>query len=127
MTKFDKKFKIFLRDNDLNRYLTKKYFDYGLTLLSILLGFFLNWEIQNILVFSFVIWIILNPIASRILARIALYCLAFIPLLLLINRVDRAEQLAILAYYFLILTIITGMIEFKKEQNLKPKLVGKRK
>lgn len=109
----------FLHDNKLDQYLTKKYFDYGLIAFSLLLGFYLRWNMQNVFVFSFVIWIILNPISSKLLARAALYFLVFVPLLLIMRRDDRAEQFAILAYYFLILTVIMAIVEFKKEQKRK--------
>lgn len=127
MTKIIKITNKFLQDNELDQYLTKKYFDYGLVAFSLLLGFYLKWDMQNVLVFSFVIWIILNSISSRFLAQIALVFLVFVPLLLIIHRYDHAEQFAIFAYYFLVLTVIMAIIEFKKEQNPKPKLLRRGK
>lgn len=126
MNKLIKLIKIFLSHNELDQYITKKYFDYGLIAFSLLLGFYLKWDMQNVLVFSFVIWIILNPISSQLLAKWALISLLFVPLLLTMRRENRAEQFAVLAYYFLVLAVITAIIEFKKEQNLKPKLAEKK-
>ena len=123
-TKFITKF---LEDNQLDQCLTKKHFDYGLVAFSLLLGFYLKWDMQNILSFSFVIWIILNPISSQLLAKGALVFLSFVPLLLIIKRESRAEQFAIFAYYFLVLTVIMAIIEYKKEQNKKIKPAGKMK
>lgn len=109
-----KKIKKYLQSNDLEQYLKKKYFDYGLVAFSFLLGFYLRWEMQNILFFSFVIWIILNPQSSRFLASVTLYFLAFTPLLIIIKREDHAEKFAIYAYYFLALTVIFAIIEHKR-------------
>lgn len=117
----------FLTDNKLDQYLTKKYFDYGLIAFSLLLGFYLKWDMQNVLIFSFVIWIILNPISSQLLARGALVLLSLVPLLLIIKRENRAEQFAIFAYYFLVMTVAVAIIEFKKEQKRKEKLSSKKK
>jgi len=63
----------------------------------------------------------LNPISSRFLARIALCLLFFVPLLLIIKS-NQAEQFAIFAYYFLVLTVITIIIEFKRKQTIKTHL-----
>lgn len=117
----------FLKDNQLDRYLTKNNFDYGLIVFSLFLGFYLKLDMQNILFFSFIVWIIINPISSRLLARGTLICLSFVPLLLIIKRDSRAEQFAIMAYYFLVLTVIMAIIEFCKEQNSKIKQSIKRK
>lgn len=106
-----------LKENDLDQYLTKKYFDYGLVVFSVLLGFYLHWDLQSVLVYSFVIWIILNPVSSQFLAKGALIFLSFVPLLLIMHREDRAEEFAILAYYFLVLTVIMAIVEFKREEK----------
>lgn len=114
--------KRFLKENNLDQYLTKKYFDYSIVAFSFLLGFYLRWDIQNVFVFSFVVWIILNPVSSKLLARAALYLLVFVPLLLIMHRDDRAEQFAILAYYFLVLTVIMAIVEFKKDKSKNEKM-----
>jgi len=100
----------FLKNNQINQYLTRKYFDYAIITLSLLLSFYLKWEMQSVIEFSFVIWLILKPIPSKLLSKIALCFLAFVPFLI-VHRADRAEQFAIFAYYFLVLTIIMVVIE----------------
>ena len=101
----------FLKNNQINQYLTRKYFDYAIITLSLLLSFYLKWEMQSVIEFSFVIWLILKPIPSKLLSKIALCFLAFVPFFLIVHRADRAEQFAIFAYYFLVLTIIMVVIE----------------
>jgi len=121
----EKMIKFFLRNNNLGQYFTKKYFDYGIVAFALLLGFYLKWDMENVVLFTFIIWIILNPISSQILAKIALVFLSFTPLLLIIRREAQAEQFAIFTYYFLVLTVIFAIIEFKSEKPFK--LSGKKK
>jgi len=118
MRKLIKLIRKFLRENKFDQYLTKKYLDCALIVFSLLFGFYLQWDIQNIALFSYAIWIVLNPISSRILARVALYLLFFVPLLLIIKRNNQAEQFAVFAFYFLILTLIMAIIEFKKKRKI---------
>ena len=126
MRKLIRPIRKFLQANKLDQYLTKKYLDYTLVVFSIVFGFYLCWDAQNVALFSFIIWLILNPISSRFLARIALCLLFFVPLLLIIKS-NQAEQFAIFAYYFLVLTVITTIIELKKKQKIEARLAGKKK
>jgi len=119
MNKIFNKIKNLIKVNNLDQYLTKKYFDYAIIVFAILLGFYLKWDMENIFLFAFIIWLILNPVQSSVLAKVALVFLSFTPLLLIIKREAQAEKVAILAYYFLVLTVIFAIIEFKSEKLLK--------
>jgi len=125
MDKFTKFIRKISQEYDLGQYQTKQYLDYFLVVFSLLLGFYLKWDILNVIIFSFIIWIILNPISSRILARMSLCGLVFVPLLLIFHRDDIAEQFAVFSYYFLVLTLIAMIIEFKKKQANKTHSRGK--
>ena len=116
----------FLAENEFDQYLTKRYLDYLIVAFSPLLGLYLKWEMQNVLMFSFVIWIILNPVSSQFFAKITLCFLVFVPLLLIGNRDDQAEQFAIFTFYFLVLTVVSAIIEFKKKQTIKIHSTGKK-
>jgi len=117
MLKLSKAIKKILRRNDLDQYLTKKYLDYSLTIFSLFLGYYLWWSLQDLVFFTFIIWMILSPVSSRFLAKIALCLLFFVPLFLIVRKNSQAEQFAILAYYFLILTIVVWAVELKKDQK----------
>jgi len=127
MNKLIKSIRKFLAENISERSLTKRHFDYVIIAFAAIFGFYFNWRTQNVLMFSFVIWAILNPISSRFFARVALCFLIFVPLLLVVHRSDQAEQLAIFAYYFLILTAITTIFEFKKKQTIETRSTEKKK
>ena len=80
---------------------------------SVFLGVFLEWDIVEIAIFSLLVWSIIGPISMRILAAIALFFLSIVPFLLVLDREDQAEQYAVYAYYFLVMTVIRGLIELR--------------
>lgn len=116
--------KVILKHTYFKKFFTKKYFDYTVVGFSVLLGFYLKWGIDSVALFSFAIWIILHPISSRVLARASLAFLLFTPLLLIIKRDAQAEKLAMFAYFFLILTVVTAAAEYRSEKI--NKLAGKK-
>ena len=63
---------------------------------------------------------VLFIIESRIAAGIALICLMSCPFLLIFKQEIYAEAMAIYAYYFLIITVLTQIREFRKEEKLVP-------
>jgi hypothetical protein len=81
----------------------------------IAMGVFLHWKIAEIAVFSLFIWIILHPISSRYLAAIVIFFLILTPIFLISGNSIVADQLAIYAYYFLIMTVMMGIYELRKE------------
>jgi hypothetical protein len=61
---------------------------------------------------------------SRISAGIALAFLVFCPILLLFKKEGLAEDAAIYAYYFLIITVLTQIRELKREDRMKNNFVS---
>lgn len=107
------------RHYNFKKYFTKKCINYGIVSFAILLGFYLKWGIDSVALFAFIIWIILCPITSPILARIALIFLLFTPLLLIIKRDSQAEKFAMFAYVFLVLTVVTAVMEQRSKKLIK--------
>jgi len=56
---------------------------------------------------------------NRIIAGLALLCLAICPLLLHLKKDSLAEALAIYAYFFLVMTVVLQLIVYIKEQRAK--------
>lgn len=83
----------------------------------IAMGMFLDWKLSEITVFSLFIWIILNPISSRYLAAVAIFFLILTPIFLVSGKIIIADQLAVHAYYFLIMTVMMGIYELRKERG----------
>lgn len=83
----------------------------------IAMGIFLHWKIAEIAVFSLFIWIILNPVSSQYPAIGAIFFLALTPFFMIFKKDIMANQLAIYAYYFLIMTVIMGIYEIWKENG----------
>lgn len=96
------------------RYLNKLYLNYGLAASAFVLGIYLNWSLQNIILFCALICFILFPRPSQFYAKIALFCLVLTPILLIVNRESRAEDIAVIAYFALVAAVIVETIEFKK-------------
>lgn len=85
--------------------------------LGVLLGIFLEWDIVEVAIFGVFIWSILGPISSQLLAVPALLFLAVVPFLLLFKMDDQAEIYAVYAYYFLVMAVIRGIIEVRREEK----------
>lgn len=83
-------------------------------IIVIVMGLFLHWKVTEIAVFSLFIWIILHPISSRYLAAVAIFFLILTPIFLISGKNSIADQLAIYAYYFLIMTVMMGIYELRK-------------
>ena len=97
----------------------KKTIDAFFILVVVAMGVFLHWRVTEIATFSLFIWIILNPISSRLLAAVAIFFLVLTPIFLVSGKSIIADQLAIYAYYFLIMTVMMGIYEIRCETTNK--------
>lgn len=95
----------------LQRLFSQTNINYFLIIISIILGIYLNWEIINVLVFAFVIWLILYPLPSQVLAKVALALIILLPIMLIIKRGAAIDKYAVLVYAFLILAAISQFYE----------------
>lgn len=57
---------------------------------------------------------LLYPWDNRIIAFCAMVCLAACPFLLIYNQENLAEQMATYAYYFLVITVVLQIVEYKR-------------
>lgn len=96
---------------ELKPHLTRRNLHIAITFAALALGIFLDWNIVEVLIFGVFIWSILEYIPSRLLAIPALFFLSATPFLLILERKERAEEFAIYAYYFLVMTVIMGVRE----------------
>lgn len=97
--------------------INEKKINAAIILAAIILGIFLNWGNAETVIFTIFIASILNPISSRYFAAPALFFLALTPLLLILDRQEKAEEFAIYAYYFLVIALISGFQEIRKENS----------
>lgn len=103
---------------DVKDFVRRRKVDVGFLLVGIILGVLFGWNIVEIFIFAIFIWSILGPIPSRWLAGPALFFLSIVPILLALKREDQAEEYAIYAYYFLVMAVIRGIIEVRKEEKV---------
>ncbi|PIR73469.1 MAG: hypothetical protein COU40_01890 [Candidatus Moranbacteria bacterium CG10_big_fil_rev_8_21_14_0_10_35_21] len=104
----------------LKKIFIKRNIDIAIVTIAVLMGAYFEWTIPQIIVFGIFVWIILNPIASRFPAMIALAFLTLTPFFLVFKKKALTEETAIYAYYFLILTVVMAIYEIWKEDKIKP-------
>lgn len=93
--------------------LKKQKWNLAWVLLGVLTALFLEWNIVQTAILAVFIWALVGPIASRYLILPALFFLALLPILLAMGREDQAEEFAIYTYYFLVMTVVRGIIELQ--------------
>ena len=95
----------------------KKVLNICIFLLALGMGIYFQWGIIETLIFLIFIGIILRPVSSRIMAVPALFFLVLTPFALILKQDVIAENLAIYAYYFLILATIMGIYEVRQNKD----------
>ncbi|MEI6499100.1 MAG: hypothetical protein WCO23_04000 [bacterium] len=101
----------------IGQYLTYQNLDYAILIVALIVGVYLRWKLEDIAFVLFLIWHFLHPLTSQTLAKVALFFLSLTPIFLIIKRDASAEQFAVYAYYFLVLTVIMAIIEMKREEK----------
>lgn len=96
--------------------LAKRNKDIFFMVLAAALGVYLGFNVMEVIILTIFIGIILNPVPSRYLAAPALGFLVLTPFFLVFNQKIIAEQSAIYAYYFLIMAVIMGIYEIRKDR-----------
>ncbi|MFZ5981957.1 MAG: hypothetical protein ACOYS2_00040 [Patescibacteria group bacterium] len=97
--------------------LTRRALNLLIFALALAMGIYFDWKVMEILIFLIFIGIILHPVSSRLLAIPALFFLVLTPIFLIFKKDPVAEQMAIYAYYFLIMAVIMGIYEVRKEKS----------
>jgi hypothetical protein len=108
-----------VEDEAIKQYLFKKKVDIFFVFVAVFAGIFFGWNMPEIVVFGAVVWLIMNPAPSRYMAFLALCFLSVTPFFLIFGKHDIAEQLAIYAYYFLVMSVIMGIYEIWQENGKK--------
>ena len=93
--------------------------DYIILSLSLFMGVYLGWNIFEIVIFLIFIYVILYPVSSRQAVFPAVILLFIAPFFLIFKKDNLAEQVAIYAYYFLIMAVFMGIYELWKGDSEK--------
>lgn len=104
---------------ELKKMTKMKALNISLFLVALGMGIYFQWGIINTLIFMIFIGIILRPVSSRIMAFPALFFLVLTPLALILKQDLLAENFAIYAYYFLIMAVIMGIREVRRDESKK--------
>lgn len=111
--------KMMIETLDIKKPQNKARIDIVFVSFAFLISAYLNWEIRDISALCFTVWVILNPIPSRLMAKSALFFLVMTPILFVLKKESYAEQVAILAYYSLILSVGLSIFEYTKQNKYK--------
>jgi len=93
-------------------------------LIAVFLGVYLKWNAFETVIFCIFICTILHPLPSRFLAMPAFFFLILTAFFLVFKQEIIAEQLAIYCYYFLVMTVIAGVYETRKEEKEKNRKIS---
>ena len=115
-----KKISTEIKSWEIKKMTPKKILNSAIFIVALGMGIYFKWGVINTLIFLIFIGIILRPVSSRILAFPALLFLVLTPFALILKKDVLAENLAIYAYYFLIMATIMGIYEVRKEDKEKP-------
>jgi len=97
----------------------KDYLKFVLILLILVYVLFKEIDPINFLILGYALVSILFVVESRISASITLLFLIFCPILLIMKKESLAEQMAIYAYYFLVITVVVQIREYLREEKEK--------
>lgn len=117
MNKLVQKIDKAIAQNNFQSYLTKKYFGYFVICCFGLLGFYLNWGLKEIILVIFLLYIFLNPLGSKILARLGILFLMLGSIILASGNSIKAEYCAELAYLVFVVAVVTAIHESHKEEK----------
>ena len=112
-----KNIKTLIRQYKIKKYFSSNYFNYALVIFSIILGFYLGWDITIVAMFAATVYIILNPIPGKLLAKVAMFFLLLTVLLLVANRGSIASATTLLLYWSLVMSAVMSFKEFLKEKK----------
>lgn len=104
--------------NTFKKYLTPSNLDLTLTGSALVIGMYLNWQINYVIIFTCVIWLILRPVRLELLVKINLLLIFLIPVSQASKKADLAQDLGVAVYVFLILIIFKCIFDLEKKTNI---------
>ncbi len=106
-----------LRKMDIEVFMKRRLWDIGFLVAGIAMGIYFRWSVIEISIFLIFVWSILGSIVSRYLAWPAILFLILTAVTLFFGKKELAEEFSIYAYYFLVMTVIRGIIEARTEKD----------
>ena len=91
---------------------TKKY--RGSIVLALAIGAYFLWDLSSALLWLLFLLFLVYEWENRIIGVLALISLASCPFLLQFKKDALAEQIVVYAYFFLVMTVILQIVEYKR-------------
>ena len=92
----------------------------GIIVLILAGGAFYLWGLSSALLWLLFLSFLVYEWENRIIAVMALVSLASCPVLLSLKKDDLAETMAVYAYFFLVMTVVLQIIEYKRHPERFP-------
>ena len=89
----------------------------GLIVLILSFGAYFLWGLSSSLLWLLFLFFLVYEWENRIIAFLALISLASCPVLLSLKKDDIAETMAVYAYFFLVMTVVLQIIEYKRDSK----------
>jgi hypothetical protein len=105
----------------------KDFLKIGVIISVLVYSLFKGIKVIDFFILAYGLISILFIVESRIAAVIALLCLISCPILLIYKKEAMAETMAIYAYYFLVITVLTQIREYIKEEKEENKAINREK
>ena len=99
-------------------YITRARIDYLITTVAFVWSAWLGWQLIDMLMFTALVYLVLNPLSLLGFARGAVLSAILAGVLFLIHREVWASQLAVIAYYFMIAALLAGWQEGRAKGSL---------
>ncbi|MFA5188754.1 MAG: hypothetical protein WC460_05320 [Patescibacteria group bacterium] len=91
----------------------------GLIVVAFTIVAFFLWGLSNAILWLLFLVFLVYGWENRIIAVLALLSLAVSPILLILKKEALAEQMAVYAFFFLVMTVILQIIDYKFGEYLK--------
>jgi len=90
----------------------------GLIVLAFAISAYFLWDLSSALLWLLFLVFLVYEWENRIIAVLALISLASCPVLLSFKKDALAEQMAVYAYFFLVMTVVLQIVEYKRHPEL---------
>ncbi len=98
------------------------FFDHAICVCALVLGFYLKWRFQDVMIFCLMIWLVLRPISVKSVIQYSFISIIIAALLMVIKRSEIAIDFASFSFYFLafaIIVMIKNIISMKAKHEEK--------
>jgi len=91
------------------------------TALALTVGAYLDWETHQIVLLCLIVWQIMYPARLSYLITATIACLLVVPVLTVLHKDIRADEVALAAYTGFALCVLTALLQYFEQRLLTKK------